>query len=153
MQSDSDMNTEVNKRTPCGRNTRKKMSGVLYDKKVPPHVKGQIHKTIVQPVMMYGLETVPMNSSHVNKLEVTAMKRCRWTCGQTLIDPVRYVDIREILKVEHLTERCRNARWRWFGHVNRTNNRSEEILWKWDQVGEESEEDRSRDGWTVSTGT
>ena len=34
-------------------------------------VKGQIHKTIVQPAMLYGMETVPMTSSHVNKLEVT----------------------------------------------------------------------------------
>ena len=50
------------------------MSGVLCDKRVPPHVKGKIHKMIVQPTMLYGMETVPVTSSHVKKLEVTEMK-------------------------------------------------------------------------------
>ena len=53
------------------------MSGVLCDKRVPPHVKGKINKMIVQPAMLYGMETVPVTSSHVKKLEVTEMKMCR----------------------------------------------------------------------------
>ena len=77
MQRDGDMNTEVNKRTPCGWNNWRKMSGVLCDKKVPPHVKVKIHKTIVQPVMPYGMETLQMTNSHVKKREVTEMKRFR----------------------------------------------------------------------------
>ena len=43
----------------CGWNNWRKMSGVLCDKRVPPHVKGKIHKMIVQPAMLYGMETVP----------------------------------------------------------------------------------------------
>ena len=31
---------------------------------------------IVQPAMLYGMDTVPMNSSHVNKLKVAEMKMC-----------------------------------------------------------------------------
>ena len=49
------------------------MSSVFCDKIVPPHVKGKIHKMIVQPAMLYGMETVPIRgptSSHVKKLEV-----------------------------------------------------------------------------------
>ena len=53
-----------------------KMSGVIRDKRIPPHVKKKIHNMIVQPAMMYGMETVPMTSSHVTKLEVTEMKMC-----------------------------------------------------------------------------
>ena len=68
LQSDGEMSTEINKRTQCGWNNWKKMSGVLCDKRVPPHVKGKIHKMIVQSVMMYGMETVPVTSSHVKKL-------------------------------------------------------------------------------------
>ena len=37
----------------------------------------------VQPAMLYGIETVPLTRSHVNKLEVTAMKMCRFACGYT----------------------------------------------------------------------
>ena len=68
LDSDGDMNTEVNKMTLCGWNNWRKMSGVLCDKRVPPHVKGKIHKMIVQPAMLYGMETVPITSSHVKKL-------------------------------------------------------------------------------------
>ena len=37
-------------------------------------VKGKIHKVIVQPAMLYGMEIGPVTSSHVKKLEVTEMK-------------------------------------------------------------------------------
>ena len=113
------MTTEINKRNQCGWNNWRNMSGVLCDKRVPPHVKGKIHKSIVQPAMLYGMETVPITSSHVNKLEVTEMKMCRWACGHTLRDHVRNDDTRKKLKVENITEMCRKARVRWFGHVKR----------------------------------
>ena len=47
------------------------------------------------------------------------MKMCRWACGHTLRDHVRNENIKERLKVESIAERCRNARLRWFGHVER----------------------------------
>ena len=99
---------------------------------------------------VYGMETVPVTSSHVKKLEVTEMKVCRWACGHTLRDHVRNENIKERLKVESIAERCRKAWLRWFGHVKR---RDQERLWRWYHPGEESEEDRNRDGWTVSTET
>ncbi len=68
--------------------------------------------------MLYGMDTVPITTSHVKKLEVTEMKICRWACGHTLRDHVRNDNIRERLKVENITERCRNAILR-FGHLNR----------------------------------
>ena len=46
--------------------------------------------------IMYGMETVPMTSSHMKKLEVTDMKMCRWTCGHTIRDHVRDEAVREI---------------------------------------------------------
>ena len=83
LQSDGGMSTEINKRTRCGWNYWRKVSGVLCDKRVPPHVKGNIHNMIVKPAMLYGMETVPVTSSHAKKLEVTYMKTCRWACGLT----------------------------------------------------------------------
>ena len=90
------------------------LPGVICDKRVPPHVKGKLHKMIVKPAILYGMETVPVTSSHVKKLEVTEMKICH-----TLRDHVRNDDIRERLKVENRTERCKKPRLRWFGHVKR----------------------------------
>ncbi len=61
------------------------MSGVLCDKREPPHCKGKIHNMMmIQPAMLYGMERVPVISSHVTKLEVKEMKMCRWACGHTL---------------------------------------------------------------------
>ena len=62
------MSTEVHKSTQCGWNNWTKMSSVLCDKRVPQHVKGKIHKIIVQPAMLYGMETMPVTISHVKKL-------------------------------------------------------------------------------------
>ena len=77
LQSDGGMSTEINQMTQCGWNNWRKMSGVLCDKRVPAHMKGKIHKMIIQPAMLYGMETVPVTSSHMKKLEVTEMKMCR----------------------------------------------------------------------------
>ena len=75
---------------------------------------------IVQPAMPYGMETVPVTSSHVKKLEVTEVKMCRWACGHPLRDHImRNENINERLQVESIAERCRKARLRWFGHVKR----------------------------------
>ena len=119
LQSDGNMTTEINKRNQCGWNDWRKMSSVLCDKRVPPHLKVNIYKTIVQPAMLYGMETMPVTSSQMKKLEVTEMKMCRWACGHTLRYHVRNDDIRKNLKVENITERCRKTRLRWFGHVKR----------------------------------
>ena len=62
---------------------------------------------------------MPVTRSHVKKLDVTEMKMCKWACGHTLRDHVRNDKMRERLKVESITERCRKARLSWLGHVNR----------------------------------
>ena len=48
----------------------------LCDKIMPPHVKGNIRKMIVQPAILYMMERVLMTSSNIHKLvEMTEMKR------------------------------------------------------------------------------
>ena len=102
---------------------------------------------IVQPAMLYGMETVPVTSAHVKRLEVAEMKMCRWACGHTLRDHVRNENIKERMKIEKITDRCMKARrLRWSGHVKRRYNKNtwEDERWKWHRPGEE-EEDQNRD--------
>ena len=61
------MSTEITKRTQCGWNNWRKMSGVLCDKRMPQQVDWNIHKMIVQPAMLYGMETVPMTRFRIKK--------------------------------------------------------------------------------------
>ena len=97
--------------------------------------------------MLYGMETLPVTSSCVKKVEVTEIKMCRCACGLTLRDHVRNDNIRGRLKVENITERCRKARLRWIGHIKRRDQYYVGIkTLRWYHPGEESKEDRSRDG-------
>ena len=70
---------------------------------LPPHVKGHIHNMIVQPAMLYGMETVPMTipreetGSDINEDVQMGMR------PHTIRDHVRNYDIRERQKVESIT--------------------------------------------------
>eukprot|EP00795_Rhopilema_esculentum_P013501 gene13501-4381_t len=101
LQSGGGVKAEVIRRIQCGWSSWKKMSGVFCDRKIPHRVKGVIYRTLVQPVMLYGMETVPLSVRDTNKLEVVEMKMCRWALGHTLKD------------------HCKESRLRWFGHVKR----------------------------------
>ena len=80
---------------------------VLRGKMIPHHIKGKIYKKIVQPAMLYVMETVLMTSYCVKKREVAELKMCVyiWACGHTLIYHVGTDIIKERLDVEKITER------------------------------------------------
>ena len=56
---------------------------MVCDRKVPVRLKGCIHKAIVRPEMLYGMETIPLNKSMVKKMDVAEMKMLRWEIGLT----------------------------------------------------------------------
>ena len=65
---------------------------------------------------------------------------------------MRNDNIRDRLKVESITERCRKSILSWaVGHVKEARPRLSRK--KDSEMGVESDEDRSRDGWTVSIHT
>ena len=72
--------------------------------------------------------SMPVTSSHVKTPEVTDMKMCRWACRQTLIYNERKYNIRERLKVENNTERCRKPRPGWFGKTKNTSKETLELV-------------------------
>ena len=77
------------------------------------------------------------------------MKICKWTR-----DHVGNNDnIRERLKVENITERCRKARLVVWTRRGKTKTTSEERLWRWYHPGGGEEEGQRIDGWNVSTET
>ena len=47
LQSDGDMSTEINKRTQCGWNNWRKMSGIICDKRVYHHMLKEIYTIIL----------------------------------------------------------------------------------------------------------
>jgi len=70
--------------------------------------------------MVYGAEAL---RSDEGLLERTEMKMLRWMLGITLKDKKRYDDIRHAVGVSCITEKIRKSRLRWYGHVQRQDDR------------------------------
>ena len=51
----------------CG---RRRMSGVICDRRVPARVKEKVYKVAVRPAMLYGLETVALTKRQGVEMEV-----------------------------------------------------------------------------------
>ena len=58
IQSNGECGREVKRRIQVGWHSWRRVSGLLCDRRVSARLKGKIHRTVVRPAMMYGLETV-----------------------------------------------------------------------------------------------
>ena len=49
--------------------SRKKVSGVVCDRKLSAKVKGKMYKSVIRPAMLYGMKTVAMTEKQVGKVK------------------------------------------------------------------------------------
>ena len=88
------------------------MTGLLCDRHVSARLKEKLHRTVVRPTMMYGLETMALTKRQETKLEVAEMRMLRFELGVTRKDRIRNKYIRGSLKVEPIGSKIREARLR-----------------------------------------
>ncbi|KAK3532154.1 hypothetical protein QTP86_009025 [Hemibagrus guttatus] len=119
VQSNGECGKEVKKRVQAGWNGWRKVSGVLCDQKISARIKGKVYRTVVRPAMLYGLETVSLRKRQESELEVAELKMLRFSLGVTRLDRIRNEYIRGTAHVGHMEDKVREARLRWFGHVQR----------------------------------
>ncbi|KAK3511474.1 hypothetical protein QTP70_008953 [Hemibagrus guttatus] len=119
VQSNGECGKEVKKRMQAGWNGWRKVSGVLCDQKISARIKGKVYRTVVRPAMLYGLETVSLRKRQESELEVAELKMLRFSLGVTRLDRIRNEYIRGTAHVGRLGDKVREARLRWFGHVQR----------------------------------
>ncbi|KAK3560325.1 hypothetical protein QTP86_006298 [Hemibagrus guttatus] len=119
VQSNGECGKEVKKRLQAGWNRWRKVSGVLCDQKISARIKGKVYKTVVRLAMLYGLETVSLRKRQESELEVAELKMLRFSLGVTRLDRIRNEYIRGTAHVGRLGDKVREARLRWFGHVQR----------------------------------
>ena len=93
---------------------------MLCDRLVPSKLKGKFYRVAIRPVFLYRTESWPVKTSFEHKMEVTEMRRLRWMCGRTLMDRIRNQEFRDKLGFAPVSEKMRENRLRWFGHVQRT---------------------------------
>ncbi|KAF7667879.1 hypothetical protein LDENG_00044320 [Lucifuga dentata] len=82
----------------------------MCDKRVSARMKGKVYKTVVRPAMLYGLETVALRKRQEAELEVAETKMLRFSLNEY---------IRGTAHVRCFGDKVREARLRWFGHVQR----------------------------------
>ncbi|KAK3575502.1 hypothetical protein QTP86_028217 [Hemibagrus guttatus] len=119
IQSNGECGKEVKKRVQAGWNGWRKVSGVLCDQKISARIKGKVYRTVVRAAMLYGLETVSLRKRQESELEVAELKMLRFSLGVTRLDRIRNEYIRGTAHVGCLGDKVREARLRWFGHVQR----------------------------------
>ncbi|KAK3546381.1 hypothetical protein QTP70_026164, partial [Hemibagrus guttatus] len=119
VQSNGECGKEVKKRVQAGWNGWRKVSGVLCERKISVRIKGKVYRTVVRPAMLYGLETVSLRKRQESELEVAELKMLRFSLGVTRLDRIRNEYIRGTAHVGRLGDKVREARLRWFGHVQR----------------------------------
>ncbi|KAK3513051.1 hypothetical protein QTP70_000209 [Hemibagrus guttatus] len=119
VQSNGECGKEVKKRVQAGWNGWRKVSGVLCDQKISARIKGKVYRTVVRAAMLYGLETVSLRKRQESELEVAELKMLRFSLGVTRWDRIRNEYIRGTAHVGRLGDKVREARLRWFGHVQR----------------------------------
>ncbi|KAK3525929.1 hypothetical protein QTP70_010997 [Hemibagrus guttatus] len=118
-QSNGECGKEVKKRVQAGWNVWRKVSGVLCDRKISARIKGKVYRTVVRLAMLYGLETVSLRKRQESELEVAELKMLSFSLGVTRLDRIRNEYIRGTAHVGRLGDKVREARLRWFGHVQR----------------------------------
>ncbi|KAK3519975.1 hypothetical protein QTP70_009631 [Hemibagrus guttatus] len=119
VQSNGECGKEVKKRVQAGWNGWRKVWGVLCDQKISARIKGKVYRTVVRAAMLYGLETVSLRKRQESELEVAELKMLRFSLGVTRLDRIRNEYIRGTAHVGRLGDKVREARLRWFGHVQR----------------------------------
>ncbi|KAK3547424.1 hypothetical protein QTP86_020881 [Hemibagrus guttatus] len=119
VQSNGEYGKEVKKRVQAGWNGWRKVWGVLCERKISARIKGKVYRTVVRPAMLYGLETVSLRKRQESELEIAELKMLRFSLGVTRLDRIRNEYIRGTAHVGRLGDKVREARLRWFGHVQR----------------------------------
>ncbi|ETN79661.1 hypothetical protein RB195_026346 [Necator americanus] len=79
----------------------------------------KIYRTVVRSVAIYERECWPTTKALERLLHAMEMRMLRWTIGVTLKGKVSNDTVRSIFGVIPITEKMKEARLRWFGHVLR----------------------------------
>ncbi len=82
--------------------------------------KRKLYEGVLVPTALYGAETWNKGAVERNRLDVMEMRCLRSMCGVTRMDQVRNEEVRRRTGiVKELAERAEQGVLRWFGHVER----------------------------------
>jgi exonuclease III len=116
---------DVKARVKAAWNKWREMSGIMCDKRMPIQLKAKVYKTVVRPVLMYGSELWALRKAEQQLIERTEMRMLRWMLGVSRMERIRNVEIRKRVGVVNISDKMRECRLRWLGHVVRRDERNQ----------------------------
>ena len=119
IQDNASLEEEIRNRTRAAWAKWREVSGVVCDRKMPLWLKGKVYRTVLRPVLLYGSECWALKKREEQVMAATEMRMLRWISGVSLKQHLRNEVVREKVKVTAITEKMREQRLRWFGHVER----------------------------------
>ena len=69
--------------------------------------------------MLYGTECWSVKKTDEQTMSVTEMRMLRWMAGISKKEHIRNEDVRARTKVIAITEKMREQRLKWYGHVEK----------------------------------
>ena len=117
--TDGTINRDLNLRVQAAWSSWRKLTGVLYDRKIPLRLKAKIYETIIRLALKYGSECWAMKVTNKRKIATTEKRMLRGILGMSRRDHMRNEEIRRILHLSPIDDIMRSGRLRWFGHVQR----------------------------------
>lgn len=93
----------------------------VFKSDIPTKLKRKAFNMCVLPVLTYGAETLTLTKASARKLQKTQRRMERSMLGISLRDRIRNEEIRRRTGVDDVLERVTRAKWRWAGHVARSN--------------------------------
>ena len=116
---DGTINRDVDLRVRAAWSSWRKLTGVLYDRKIPLRLKAKVYEAIIRPALTYGSECWAMKVTNKRKIATTEMRMLRGILGMSRRDHMRNEEIRCMLHISPIDKVMRCGRLRWFGHVQR----------------------------------
>ena len=87
-----------------------RLSGVIFDKKMPRNIKIKLYMTVIRLVLLYEAECWTVGKKKEQILNNTEMKMSRRFKSVSLTEKVKSVDIRKELGVNSTKEKVREMR-------------------------------------------
>ncbi|XP_022203759.2 uncharacterized protein LOC111060407 [Nilaparvata lugens] len=113
---DEELRNRINKASRAYYGTKDCIFG---KKEVGTMVKNRVYKSIIEPIVLYAVESWPMKTQHMSRVRAVAMKCHRRTAGRTLRDRVRSDRIREEIGMKDVKEVIDRKQLGYWGHVQR----------------------------------
>lgn len=98
-----------------------KLKNLLEERKIPMCLKRKVFNQCVLPVMVYVTETWSITKGNLERIN-KKQRRNEWKMlGITLQDKVEISEMRRRTKVKDAAREILKSKWRWAGHIARSN--------------------------------